>query len=194
MKRAFDDRARSAWARVRRTAVHAERDELGEPWMRLDPDPSRVVDRIDPGTPTVDALVVESERVESPFLVPPVPPVPPLRPAPPAPPTVPDRAVPDHAVPDRDTALVDALHRVADSFERIAESLEADRLDRRARFDDVDDLLHELVNGLARPTAVPPIVIGGSIESADIGEPAPALPPIDLTRPEIAATADAGDP
>lgn len=190
MNRRFDGRARSVWARLRRTAVHGDRDELGEPWMRLDPDPSRVVDRIEPGVPAVDALVVDSTgavpaRVESPFLVPPVPPVPPVRPAPPA------AASP--AVADHDDALVDALHRVADSFERIAESLEADRLDRRARFDDVDGLLHELVNGLARPTAVPPAVIGGSIEAGELEEPVAVEAHVDLTRGEIAATAGAGD-
>jgi hypothetical protein len=188
MRRRFDGQARLAWARLRRTAAHGDRDELGEPWMRLDPDPSRVVDQIGPEVPAVDALLVDSARVESPFLVPPVPPVPPVRPEPPAPPAV---ATP--AVPDREDALVDALHRVADSFERIAESLEADRLDRRARFDDVDDLLHELVNGLARPTAVPPVVIGGSIESGELEDPALARAQVDLTRPEIVATADVRD-
>jgi hypothetical protein len=193
MKRRADARARSVWARLRRTAVHGDREELGELWMRLDPDPSRVADATEPGVPAVDALVVDAAgdapaRIASPFRVPPVPPVPPTKPAPPAPPTV---AVP--AVADRDDALVDALHRVADSFERIAESLEADRLDRRARFDDVDGLLHELVNGLARPTAVPPVVIGGSIESGELEAPGAAGALVDLTRDEIAPAADTAD-
>ncbi|HEY5014433.1 MAG TPA: hypothetical protein VIK61_17245, partial [Acidimicrobiia bacterium] len=115
----------------------------------------------------------------------PAPPVPPEPPAPPAP------AAP--AVADRDDALVDAMHRVADSFERIAESLEADRLDRRARFDDVDGLLHSLVNGLARPTSVAPVVIGGSVESGDFEELTAAEAHVDLTQGEIAAPTGAVD-
>ncbi|MDQ1466734.1 MAG: hypothetical protein QOH10_1149 [Actinomycetota bacterium] len=97
-----------------------------------------------------------------------------------------------------DTALVSALHRVADSFERVAESLDADRCDRGARLDDVESLLREFMSGL-RPTAVPPVVIGGSIEPPDAlsGDAAPvdAKPgPARKKRPRAKVARDEIDP
>jgi hypothetical protein len=71
-------------------------------------------------------------------------------------------AVPDAA--DADAGLVPALNRVVDAFERIAESLDADRRERGARLDAVEMLLRDLVTGLSQPTAEPPIVVGGSID------------------------------
>lgn len=75
-----------------------------------------------------------------------------------------ERDVVEARVADHDLELVNALHRVADAFESIAESLEADRRDRRAQNDTVEFLLRELVLGFAQPSAAPPIVLGGSID------------------------------
>ena len=55
-----------------------------------------------------------------------------------------------------DTGLAQALNRMAESFETLAASLESDRQERRARLDDVDGLLRELVLGLRSPAALPP--------------------------------------
>jgi hypothetical protein len=89
--------------------------------------------------------------------------------------------------PGADSGLVRELHRVADAFERIAETLEVDRCERGARLDAVELLLRDLVTGLTHPTAVSPLVVGGSIESDPVG----ALPrdhtEIDLADPRIDA-------
>jgi len=53
---------------------------------------------------------------------------------------------------------------VADAFEKIADSLEADCHDRRALLDAVEFLLREMVIGFAQPTAVPSAVLGGSVD------------------------------
>jgi hypothetical protein len=76
-----------------------------------------------------------------------------------------ERDVVDARVADHDLQLVNTLDRVADAFENIAESLEADRRDRRVQLDTVEFLLRELVLGFAQPTAVPPVVLGGSIDA-----------------------------
>jgi hypothetical protein len=65
---------------------------------------------------------------------------------------------------EHDLELVNALHRVATAFESIAESLESDRLDRRAQIDAVEFLMREMVLGFARPTAVAPVVLGGTVD------------------------------
>jgi hypothetical protein len=72
------------------------------------------------------------------------------------------------AGPADDTrALVDALCRVADSFERVADSIDADRRARRATLDDVDSLLRALVGELRSPAAVAPVVLAGTINAVD---------------------------
>ncbi len=76
---------------------------------------------------------------------------------------------------DRDLELVQALTRVADTFSRIADGLDADRRERRAQFeadrrdrrtqlDAVEYLLREMTIGVGGATSVPPVVVGGSIE------------------------------
>jgi hypothetical protein len=72
-------------------------------------------------------------------------------------------------VAEHDLELVAALHRVADAFESIAESLDADRRDLRAHLDVVEFLLRELVIGFAQPAAVPPVVLGGTVDPAALG-------------------------
>lgn len=85
---------------------------------------------------------------------------------------------------DRDTELMNALHRVADAFESIAGSLEADRHDERRQLDAVEFLLREMVLGFAMPTAGPPGVLGGSIDPGAIGayreQQAPAFRAVDV--------------
>jgi hypothetical protein len=76
-------------------------------------------------------------------------------------------------------ALVGALNRVADSFEKVVEGLDTDRRERWARLDDLDALLRELVISLRPPTSVPPVIVGGSID-ASVEEQ------IDLSQPDIA--------
>jgi len=87
-----------------------------------------------------------------------------------------------------DPGLVPALNRVADAFERMAASMEVEHREREARLDAVEGLLRELVTGLAQPTAVPPVVVGGSISldllhDHDDGPDAPAQ--IDLADPQL---------
>lgn len=76
---------------------------------------------------------------------------------------------------DRDLELVQALTRVADTFSRIADGLDADRRERRAQFeadrrdrrtqlDAVEYLLREMTIGVGGATSVAPVVVGGSIE------------------------------
>jgi hypothetical protein len=85
-------------------------------------------------------------------------------------------------IADHDLELVNALHRVATAFESIAESLEADRLDRRAQIDAVEFLMREMVLGFARPTAVAPVVLGGTVDPAALrADPSRAVD-IDLSE------------
>jgi hypothetical protein len=87
----------------------------------------------------------------------------------------------DARIADHDLELVNALHRVATSFESIAESLESDRLDRRTQIDAVEFLMREMVLGFAHPTAVAPVVLGGTVDPAALRtEPAAAVD-IDLS-------------
>jgi hypothetical protein len=65
---------------------------------------------------------------------------------------------------EHDLELVNALQRVATAFESIAESLESDRLDRHAQIDAVEFLMREMVLGFAHPTAVAPVVLGGTVD------------------------------
>jgi hypothetical protein len=86
------------------------------------------------------------------------------RPAPGADVAVPAASEP---VPAADAGVAQALARVAEAFERIAESLELERHERAARLDTVETLVRELLARLALPTAVPPVVVGGSIDLSD---------------------------
>jgi hypothetical protein len=88
--------------------------------------------------------------------------------------------------PAVDSQLVPALNRVADAFERMAASIEVEHVQREARLEAVERLLHELVTGLAQPTAVPPVVVGGSIDlEARRVEVAGAGPTAEIERSEI---------
>jgi hypothetical protein len=64
-----------------------------------------------------------------------------------------------------DLELVNALHRVADSFESIAGSLESDRRDRANQLEAIEFLMREMVLGFAQPTATRSFVRGGSIDA-----------------------------
>jgi hypothetical protein len=75
-----------------------------------------------------------------------------------------ERETIDTRIAEHDLELVNALHRVAESFERIAESLESDRRDRQLQLDSVEFLMREMVLGAAHPTAVSPAVLGGTID------------------------------
>lgn len=81
---------------------------------------------------------------------------------------------------EREEQVARALGRVADTFARIADSLEADRRDRRVQFeadrrdrrtqlDAVEFLLREMAIGVSGATAVPPVVMGGSIDPDTLG-------------------------
>jgi hypothetical protein len=174
---------RMAWERVRRRAIGHRRDEFGEPWMLAVSDPSGVVAlRADADPPDAKPPVTVPPVTVPPVTVPPVT-VPPVT-VPPVtrrPDTVPAVAVPA----DGEEALVGALHRVADSFERVAESLDADRRERRGSLEGFDALLRELVTELRPPSAIPPVVVGGSIE------PDALEGQLDLSQPEIAPNAKA---
>jgi hypothetical protein len=80
-----------------------------------------------------------------------------------------ERGEVDARIADHDMELVNTLRRVADAFERIAESLESDRRDRRAQLDAVEFLLREMVLGFAQPSAVPPVVVGGTVNPGALG-------------------------
>jgi hypothetical protein len=106
--------------------------------------------------------------------------------------TAPIGTAPIAAAPgEADPGLVPALNRVADAFERMAQSMEVEHREREARLGAVEELLRELVTGLAQPTAVPPVVLGGSIDLESLGGGAqdrPELEPdggpeIDLVDP-----------
>jgi hypothetical protein len=100
---------------------------------------------------------------------------------------------------DRDAELVAALGRVADTFARIADGLDADRRERRVQFeadredrrtqlDAVEYLLREMAIGVGGATAEPPIVVGGSIEPDALGASREMDTPelaIDLTETSI---------
>jgi hypothetical protein len=77
-----------------------------------------------------------------------------------------ERDVIDARIAEHDPELVNALHRVATAFESIAESLESDRSDRRTQLDAVEFLMREMVLGFAHPTAVAPVVLGGTVDPA----------------------------
>ncbi len=76
----------------------------------------------------------------------------------------------DARIAGHDLELVNALHRVATAFESIAESLESDRVDRRAQLEAVEFLMREVVLGFGHPTAVAPVVLGGTIDPARRGD------------------------
>jgi hypothetical protein len=96
-----------------------------------------------------------------------------------------ERDVVDARTADHNTELVNALHRVAEAFESVAETLDVDRRDRRQQLDAVEFLLREMVIGLAQPTAVSPIVVGGTIDPGVLAARPLAAVDIDLTDPPI---------
>jgi hypothetical protein len=188
----FGDWPRESWARLRRRS-RERRDEFGEPWPSAFTGSSGdVAECGDPESPA-------RERATAPVSA--------LRLVDDADPPVRDRdrgssfvsalhPAADAGPPgrDRDAALVSALHRVADTFERVADSLDADRRDRRARLDDVDGLLREIVSGLRQPTAVPPVVIGGSIDPPardHVTSTEGREGQLDLTGPDVEEPGDA---
>ena len=102
---------------------------------------------------------------------------------------------------DRDMEIVHALGRVADTFARIADGLdadrrerrqqfEADRQDRRTQLDAVEYLLREMAIGVGGATAVPPVVVGGSIEPEILAAGANGDVDIDLTEMMIEIDAE----
>jgi len=95
------------------------------------------------------------------------------------------RSVIDTAPTNADPGLVPALNRVADAFERMAASVEVEHREREARLDAIEHLLREFVSGLAPPTAVPPVVVGGSI-SLEMLRDRPEVAEIDLSDPQVA--------
>jgi ParB family transcriptional regulator, chromosome partitioning protein len=88
-------------------------------------------------------------------------------------------------VADHNLELLNALHRVADAFASIGQSLEADRRDRHAQLDAVEFLLREMVIGFAQPTAVSPVVLGGTVDPAALGANPRGEVDIDLSDPPI---------
>jgi hypothetical protein len=125
-----------------------------------------------PDVPRSGVLV--GRDVEEHGLAPATPGSPDAPPAPPAP-------VISAVEPSPDRTLVEALHRVADSFERVAASLDADRRERRGTIDDIDALLRTLVGELRSPSAVAPVVVAGTIDL----DPAAAPPPLSPGEPTV---------
>lgn len=91
----------------------------------------------------------------------------------------------DARVADHDLELVTALQRVATAFESIAKSLDTDRRDRRAQLDAVEFLLREMVIGFAQPTAIAPVVLGGSVDPSAAGASPRGEVDIDLSDSPI---------
>jgi hypothetical protein len=106
---------------------------------------------------------------------------PPVAPAPIASPPI---ASPPAEPADDTRTLVDALYRVADAFERVADSIDADRAARRSTLDDVDALLRTLVGELRSPAAVAPVVLAGTIDATDSRSLTPGDDAIDLAADE----------
>jgi hypothetical protein len=166
------ERLRTRWARVRRRGFAHNHDEFGEPWSLANA-PAAERGTSAPVAEPVAGPVAEPEPV--------------VRAAPDFPerrvlPGRADRRRDPAGTPEvsdavlREEALVRALDRLADSFERVAAGLEADRHDRLARLDDVDGLLRELVVGLSArsappidvaPTARPSVVVAGTIDLSE---------------------------
>jgi hypothetical protein len=102
---------------------------------------------------------------------------------------------------EREEQVARALGRVADTFARIADSLDADRRDRRVQFeadrrdrrtqlDAVEFLLREMAIGVSGATAVPPVVVGGSIDPDALRENARGEVQIDLSDAPIELDAE----
>lgn len=176
------------WARVRGRSGDDGRDACGEPWMLgFDVVGSEVFgssggrsgsetfERPEVHDPERAHVLVGRDVDDHAAPAPHPEPEPSLDAVEPAPP-------PPVEPVDDDRALVDALHRVADSFERVAESLDADRRARRETLDDVDTVLRALVGELRSPAAVPPVVLAGTIDATDAARPLePGADTIDLT-------------
>ncbi len=96
-----------------------------------------------------------------------------------------DTTAMDTTAADPDPGLVPALNRVADAFERMAASIEVEHRERDVRLDAVEQLLRELVTGLAQPTAVPPVVVGGSISLDMLHDDPDGEVAIDLADPQL---------
>jgi hypothetical protein len=100
----------------------------------------------------------------------------------------------DLTATESDAGLVPALNRVADAFERMAASMEVEHREREARLATVEELLRELVTGLARPTAVPPVVVGGSISLDMLHDGPDDGAEIDLSDPQLRLEANDDSP
>lgn len=99
-----------------------------------------------------------------------------------------EHEVVESRIADRDLELVNALHRIADSFESIAASLETDRRDRCAQLDAVEFLLREMVIGMAQPTTARPMVLGGTIDSSALS--AGPRSPVDIDLSDLPIAVD----
>jgi hypothetical protein len=177
------ERLRTAWRRARRRVLDDSRDDAGEPWTTAHR-PSGRPDTDErpgaqPGADGAGATAAISARRDGEAH---------------ADATVETGAGATAAISARrdgeahadatvetvaGAALVSALNRVADSFEKVVESLDTDRRERWARLDDLDTLLRELVISLRPPTSVPPVIVGGSIDPSVEEQ-------IDLSQPDIA--------
>jgi hypothetical protein len=73
-----------------------------------------------------------------------------------------------------------ALHRIADTIERVSAQLDAYHHERAEHLDAIEFLLREMVIGTISPPTVRPAVVGGVVDPDAI----------DLTRPEVTISAD----
>jgi len=81
---------------------------------------------------------------------------------------------------ERDVEQTKALHRIADTIERLSAQLDAYHHERAEHLDAIEFLLREMVIGTISASTVRPVVLGGVIDP-DV---------IDLTRPEVTIIAD----
>jgi hypothetical protein len=173
MMRRILDRLRTSRAGALYHRLDGTSEEDGRPWMTTFADERG--DR-DPDARSVSAVDVTEREVTGAGLVR-------------EPETEIGTAI-DASAAAADPGLVPALNRVADAFERMAASIEVEHREREARLDAVEQLLRELVAGLAQPTAVPPVVVGGSISldmlrDHDDGDDPAAPAEIDLADPQF---------
>jgi len=81
---------------------------------------------------------------------------------------------------ERDVEQTKAMHRIADTIERLSAQLDAYHHERAEHFDAIEFLLREMVIGTVAPAAVRPVVLGGVIDPDAI----------DLTRLEVTISTD----
>ncbi|MGO9874662.1 MAG: hypothetical protein ACLPVY_12775 [Acidimicrobiia bacterium] len=84
------------------------------------------------------------------------------------------------ALPGEDVEQTKALHRIADSIERLSAQLDAYHQERAEHLDAVEFLLREMVIGTISVLPVGPVVLGGVIDPGAI----------DLTRSEVTIIAE----